>query len=290
MNSLTIQLFSLFYINELQNIEINQEIYELILNQFQRRIKRNLIDPFAVESSEDKIRFLRNSHLLSEEEKSSLFHLMLLYGYYEKLELRDALATLTHLKNPNQNYSIIQELLYSPIVDDISFNGTDLFTIYSQKYGTFSTQLASVVFQNEPNIKHYMEQNDCSKQCQMNTFFLALAKPDYDTVGTQCRYYFKGSYYHFYSYDQVHNQVIDLTLNSVMSKEQYEKLLEPRIILQRANYHLFEQMNGIKKKLEQHPSIRLTPLEYLTLYEQLKFESYDQKRYRYDWNNSKNSA
>ena len=66
---------------------------------------------------------------------------------------------------------------------------------------------------------------------------------DYYAITSLCRYYFKGNYYHSYTYDKDSNLIFDLCSNAVFIKDEFDDLFETNEILVVKNKDLEEQLS-----------------------------------------------
>lgn len=190
------------------------------------------------------------------------------YGYKMKLDIIGAIQRLGNLVDPSHNKDLISVLLNSPYIDDISFNGTNRFTIESAKFGSFEFYLAKEVFKNNKGLISYMEKEVLASNCYANTETVASFYQDLYSITSLCIHYFVGVYYHSYSYDQKTNSIIDLNNNSVMEKVMFDRLYQPIELIRIKNSQISEVCEKVEMETCQ-PKKRKTLLK-IALYYQLQ--------------------
>ena len=130
--------------NEFRNIEYNESVFGLVLQEFLKasQLDFNFNNLDGVESS--KVLAIKEQYIYTSKYVELFFKILELYGYNMRQEIKDALFRLCHLENPRKNKEEIKTSLKSPVIQDISFNGEDKFTIFSEKYGEYVAKLAGV--------------------------------------------------------------------------------------------------------------------------------------------------
>jgi len=252
-------------ITHTKNIELNDKIFDIVLQEFLNRINTN-INFNNCSTPTDKVLTLKEQYIYTSNYVKLFFEIIQKYNYNTKQEIKDAIFNLCHLKNPNKNKDIIKELLNSPIIDDISFNGKNEFVISSEQYGKFVVELASYYFKNNKKMSKYMKNNQLPNKCHNHAYFMSEVFNNFYAITSLCRYYFKGNYYHSYTYDKEKNSIIDLCYNSIIDKESYYKIFEPKDISVILNSNVSKELELTNKKTDQYPF--RCPLMKIALYKQ----------------------
>lgn len=255
----------IFHTIETENIEFNNAIYDLILQEFLDIIDIN-VNFYDCETSESKVRSLKENYVYTSNYIEDFFGLLKKYNYNMKDELKDAMFCLGHLRDPNRNQTVIKKFLASPVIDDISFNGKNRFVISSEQYGEFSFEMASNYFKDNKRVTDYMEDNVLPNYCHSHAYFMSEVFKDYYAITSLCRYYFKGDYYHSYTYDNDRNVIFDFCYNSVMDKEAYYEIFQPQDISVILNSEVDNELNLTTLKTNQ-PVFRMSLLK-IALYKQ----------------------
>lgn len=250
---------------ESENISNNEVIFETILDIYTQTIKKDFIFK-GCNNAIDKVLSLKHSYVYDSPYCDIFFDLLKLYGYNFKQEIKDAIDNLGRLENPNDNKAIIESLLKSPVIQDISFNGRDRFTIYSEQFGTTSFTLASSYFNFVEKIKEYIDHEQLNARCHHHTLFLADILPDFYAITALCKYYFYGNYYHSFTYNPDENVIIDLCVNAVLDKDRYYYLYEAKDIVKTKNSDFSDIMRLVDQK-SLHLEDYIAPLR-LALYKQ----------------------
>lgn len=186
------------------------------------------------------------------------------------------MKSLSTLENPNQNKEVIKDFLLTPLIDDISFNGKDTFTIISEKLGNLTFRLANKYFQNNPKIVDYIKKEELETYCHKHTEFLAETLPEFYSITSLCDYYFKGSFYHSYSYNKQENVAIDLCCNAVLNIGDLNHFYGAKEIMRIPNKELDlfyqEMLKNTKQPKKRYKIIKMA------LYEQLKQLTVEEQR------------
>ncbi len=184
-------------------------------------------------------------------------------------DIRCAVRRLGNLENPNVNKETVKILLNSPVIQDISFNELNQYTIVSDTCGKFSFDLAKEYFKNDESVLYYMENMSILRRCHDNTKHLTYLFPKFYAVTSLCKNYFDVDYYHSYTYDKESDKVIDLCSNSIMDKEDYYKLNLPDEVSFILNSDVDREYNLINNyKTTPTSSYDLVPLMKVALYKQ----------------------
>lgn len=112
---------------------------------------------------------LKYGSVASSPYVADFYSVLLMHHYALKHDIIGAVQKLGNLKDPNQNKGTISVLKTSPVIDDISFNGRDKFSIYSKTFGEYSFYLAREYFKYNEEIVKYMNENRLLNNCHENT-------------------------------------------------------------------------------------------------------------------------
>jgi len=235
---------------ENKSIELNDEIYDLVLQEFLSRSGQS----FSFESLTPgaKVRWIKNHYIYISEYVGLFFEIMEKHGYNMRLEIVDAIFNLGHLVNKSQLDEVIKVLIKSPVIQDIRFNGKNRFVIFSERYGHFSFELASYYFRElnkNRKITNYMKKNELAGYCHDNTIFLSIFFPDFHAITSFCPSHFVGTRFH--SYTKSRNSVIDLCYNCIMDIEQYYRLFQPQEISTILNSEIIKELITVNLKTDQ---------------------------------------
>lgn len=248
-----------------KNYEENTSIFASVLCEFLSVIDTD-INFVGSGSALDKVLSLKDKYVYDSNYVSEFFDILKKHNYNMRQELKDAMFNLGHLMEPNKNSKLIKTLLASPVIDDISFDGKDEFTILSEQYGKFDFELASEVFATNDKITNYIRDNVLPQHCHHHAYFLSSVFDDYYAITSLCKQYFGGEYYHSYTYDKKDNMIIDLCSNCIMDKESYYEMFEPHDISVVLNSEVEEELRLTNLKSNQ-PFYRLKILR-IALYKQ----------------------
>ena len=219
-------LEQLYYQNEINFNDVEDEIFDKFLNKFEKAInfKFNYVD---CDTSELKFLNLKCKYIYTSKFCKLFFDILSNYKYNMRSELKDTIYELSHLKYPFFNKKSINKYLNSPVIQDISYNGRSKFTIYSDKFGKFSFKLASFYLKNNKEITKYIATRQIGNRCHHNTYFISKVMPDFYSITSLCSRYFEGYFHHSYTYNMDSNEIIDLCYNIIMDKDQYDKIFLP---------------------------------------------------------------
>ena len=206
------------------------KVWTECINKFGIKNKRKL------DSSKTEIflSYLDICHTTNNKNIKLIFDILANYNFNLESEIYYIIAKLAFLKNFAYNKNKLDKLLSSPIIDDISFNN-GIFTIYSQSCGNYSFGVASYFFKDNKAVIDYIKQNQNKLEaiCHYNTEFLTEQYPNLYAVTTKCLSAFANyRYYHSYAYEKSNDIVIDLCLNAIMNRKDYERLQHPLIVSQ----------------------------------------------------------
>lgn len=235
---------------EINNEELNIEIFDLVLKEFLKKSKHKF-EFIDCENSMVKVLGIKEDYVYNSKHIKLFFKILKKYKYNMKNEIQDAIRNLGSLQDPNKNAEIINKLIKSPVIQDVSFNGRNEFSISSKQYGDFVFELASLHFKNNVEMMDYMKNNPLSNHCHMHAYFMSQLFKDFYAVTSLCKYYFKGVYYHSYTFDKDSNSIIDLCYNAIIDKGTYYRLFEPEDISVILNSKVKEELALTCKKTKQ---------------------------------------
>ena len=149
------------------------------------------------------------------------------FGYDERGMIKDCIELLGLLKNPNQNKEVIHGLLQLPVIDDISFDSKDTFSIFSEKLGDYHFIVATEALKDNQELIEYLEETPFANRCYFHTAMLSgIFEDNYSEVSI-CKDIFGSDCYHAYSVTPDRKTVIDLTFNGIFTMEDFKRLEEP---------------------------------------------------------------
>lgn len=259
---------------EVKNLQLNNEIFSIVLEEFLKEVDLEFL--FASDmSAAEKVIGLKEQYIYSSkcEYRSLFFSILEKYHYNMKEEIKEAMFHLGTLQNFEKNSQLIRKLLGSPVLQDISFNGKDEFTIFSQQYGKFKFKLASSYFKKAELLVQYIKSSELARNCHHHTYFMTTVFPNFYSITSLCQAYFIGSYYHSYSYDQDNELIIDLCSNSVIAKESYDALFAPEVISKILNrdvpVELVKASSFTKQPIDRNELLKIALYkQYLSLYKE----------------------
>ncbi len=251
--------------DEVDSYELNEKIYGQVLEDFLNGIEEDYIFDNLFETSGEKVRTLKYE-LYTTEYIDYFFEILKKYNYRMKQEIKDAMFILGHLYNPNKNIEEIKRLLNSPVLDDISFNGKNIFTILSREYGKLSFELASYHFKDNLRMNFYIEHEQLPARCHHHVYYMSKTLPDLYAMTSLIPSYFKGNYYHSYTYNKERNCIIDLCYNSIIDKDEYYNIFEPKELSIIQNRKVEEELRITNEKTNQNRD--RCQLLKITLYKQ----------------------
>ena len=221
----------IFKENELDNRKINDMFAALSIREFLKKYGNELDDRIPYEIGMDKLLKLKNDIIYRTDKLTKpFFDILEKYDYNMRQELVFAINCLGLLAEPENNSELIEFLLHSPVIQDISFDGDRKFSICSERFGDFSFELAYRYFENNELLRTYIKYSELPQNCHAHTQFVADVFPEMYSVSSLCQDYFRGNYYHSYTYDKEKDVVIDLSSNAVMDRQQYYSIFKPNEI------------------------------------------------------------
>ena len=216
--------------NELKYHKINDEIFKEVLTEFFEKVDSS----YEIRSDmdyTDKFLVLLNEYIYHSNYIVPFYEILNKYHYNMKQEIKDAIFELGNLRKTSRNSKLIKKLLNSPVIQDISL------------YGTFSFELASKYFRKSSELKDYISSTVLAQECHSHAYYMSKIFKDYYAITSLCRYYFKGNYYHSYTYDKDSNLIFDLCSNAVFIKDEFDDLFETNEISVVKNKDLEEQLS-----------------------------------------------
>lgn len=244
---------------------INEERARAVINEF-LQITRLKISFNPDDDQLKRLLLLKNKLGYNQVYRNLFFNILLKHGYNPKSEIIDAFNKLGRPKTPKQNYDLIQRLIRSPYIEDISFDGEGQFKIISPQYGIINFTLASYEFKNDSYLSNYIQNNRLIGRCHNHTIFLRAIFPAYHAITSLCPAYFGGKYHHSYTYDSNTNSIIDLCSNAIINKDDYDFIYEPDEISVVLNSNITAELKETKRKSNQ-PDERFALLK-IALYKQ----------------------
>lgn len=193
---------------------------------------------------------LINGVSITSERGKILYNLLCKYDYNFLLDIRETIGTLGNLSNPNNNKKVIDTALNYSVIDDISFNGKDTFTIFSEQYGNFEFLLAREYFRGNKKLICYMDDNKLLGRCHRNVEEMSSLFPDFYSITSLLTSFFEGFYYHSYSYDETEDTVVDLCSNAVFTNECFKRLMEPKEIMKVKNSKISKYYKKVNKNTQ----------------------------------------
>lgn len=149
------------------------------------------------------------------------------FGYDERGMIRDSIKHLGMLENPNENEEIIHSLLRLPVIDDISFDSKDTFSIFSEKLGDYHFIVATEALKDNQELIEYLEKVPFANRCYSHALILAGIFEDNYSEVSLCKNIFGSNFHHAYSITPDRKTVIDLTFNGIFTMEDFKRLEEP---------------------------------------------------------------
>lgn len=215
---------------ENKNIARNNDIYRIVLEEFCRESGKSFTFVDETACYGNKVRSLKEEYIYTSRYRELFFEILKRHGYFMRQEIKDAIFYLGNLENPNKNFDVINRYFNSPVIQDISFDGRSRFTIESDRYGKFVFELASILYDKNKKMKEYIEKNHLPNRCHNHAYFMSQIFPDFYAITSLCQSYFRGVYFHSYTYDKESNLIIDLCSNAVINRDRYYSLFNPRDI------------------------------------------------------------
>lgn len=220
-----------------------QEIYDCVekksiayYDQQSERIIRAFLKmfPYQIIFEEDTIGIpglqfddLKNGLLYYPDYIKSFYEIATRFGYHEIGMIKDSIELLGILKNPNRNKDTIHRLLQLPVIDDISFDSKDTFSIFSERLGDFQFTLITEALKDNQELMEYLEKVPFANRCYSHTSILAGIFEDNYSEVSLCRDIFGSNFHHAYSVTPDRKTVIDLTFNGIFTMEDFKRLEEP---------------------------------------------------------------
>ena len=210
-----------------RNFELCDDISQKILDNLEIKDYLNLEEKCASSKNDSLYRFKRRIYGLSVQ--NVLFSLLEENNYNINYEAKEFMR-MNHLKNriSGQLYEndIINMFLCSPYIEEIGSSKKGSF-IRLKDVGDFSLGYADYKFRKNRTINEYINNERLMSGCHRHVEFLVEHYPELYSITSLTGHLYNGfSFYHSYCYDEKKDMVIDLTLNLVMKKEDYDKLFK----------------------------------------------------------------
>ena len=210
-------------------IKENNEIFKKVISELMEIIPNEDIEFTSfTDSYTNKFLAMKQLYLYTSPYIKQTYEILEKYNYNKIHELQDAIFMLGHLIDKSKNKDTISKLLNSPYIDDITFDGFEEYTIFSEQLGKISFTLADEFFIDNFAIQKYMSEKQLPKQCHNHTYFLSKIFKDATSIISLVPSYFVGNHYHSYTYFEDSDMVIDLCSNAMMKKQTYDKIYEPK--------------------------------------------------------------
>lgn len=217
----------LLQIIDINGMNIEDEKYDLVIKKLQNiihdpKIMNDNLAPY------EKAKMLQYKYGYTPQYSEIFFKTLQENGYNMRAEIQDAMFILGNLPNPNHNKEEIKKLINSKVIEDISFNGKNIFTIVSKEYGKLEFELASYFFRENEKMMSYMDITKLPCHCHNHAYYMSKIFPDLYSITSICQADFLNTYYyHTYTYGREENHIIDLCYNSIIEKNQYYNIFEP---------------------------------------------------------------
>jgi len=244
----------ILYEIEIKSERENEEIFRKVLDEFYSVTNTKHIYKILLRKSYsniDEFLKLKNKYIYNSKDINEFFSILTRYNYKYTHEYIDLIYDLAHLQNPNRNLKVIKKYLNSPVIDDVSFNGKDCFTIITSLIGKLEFILASKYYANNENISEYISFNNLVNRCHDNTLFMAQFFEDYYSITSLCPNYFSGFYHHSYTLNSEESLITDLGFNIVMDKTIYYKLFESKDVSVILNKNILKELEITNTKTNQ---------------------------------------
>lgn len=212
--------------NELQNSLLNSEIFDLVLKEFVSQVEI----PLSLEkydNPEEKVENLKLLYIYMSEYIDLFFEILKKKNYNMKDEIKKAAWWLMNLPDYNENKELIEKLLHSPVIQDVSFGKDHKFRIYSEEFGEFVFQPAIYYFADNNSVLRYIKNNRMSQNCHNNTYFLSKLFENFYSITSLCTRQFLNCYHHSYTYNPYDDTIIDLSYKAVYEKNSFYNIFEP---------------------------------------------------------------
>ena len=155
-------------------IKENNKIFKKVISELMEIIPNEDIEftSFA-DSFTNKFLAMKQLYLYTSSYIKQTYEILEKYNYNKIHEIQDAIFMLGHLIDKSKNKDTISKLLNSPYIDDITFDGFEEYTIFSDQLGKISFTLADEFFIDNIAIQKYMAEKQLPKQCHNHTYFLS---------------------------------------------------------------------------------------------------------------------
>lgn len=134
----------------------NQKAH-LVLQEFSGKTGIDIEYNESITSAMAELELLKQNISDFPEYIPIFYEILKKYGYSSKADIKECILYLGGLENPSKNREIINILLSSPLIEDISYDGKGQFTIYNENYGNISFQQANTFFNDNKDVIQYLK-------------------------------------------------------------------------------------------------------------------------------------
>lgn len=233
---------------EKNNTAVDNRNFDCVLKDY-RRFGGSLLGLHNDDSRILVLNLIRKVH--TTKYSNLLFTILKKFNYDMRHEIRDAIQDLCLFSKPDEKFGTMAKYIYSPVIQGISFNGKDRYTIYSEQYGKFEVEIASEYFKRTTKVEDYLQTEVLERRCHFHTYFLSKLFPEMYAITSLCQSYFGRKFFHSYTYDSKEDIVIDFTSNAIMSRDDYYSLYLPKEVSVIKNSDVRREVNITQLKTAQ---------------------------------------
>lgn len=165
------------------------------------------------------------------------------YGFNDKTYIEYTIKKITKSASNVENF--VNGLIDAGLINEVYEHENNLICIKSM-LGTYNFFLANEYYNQNNEIISYMENNETSRNCHVNTLFLLKSLKRGEAVTAKCSTMFNNTFYH--SYYRYNEMICDLNINCVMNEKEYNELYNPSIISTVNINNLEGKQNIVKDK------------------------------------------
>ncbi len=191
------------------------------------------------------------------------FHAILQkYGFNDKTYIDYAIKKIT--KNSSNVEAFINGLFDIGLISDVHDNEDNSICLKSLigKYNFFP---ANEYYAQNKEIVEYIEKEETSRNCHVNTLFLLKHLKQGEAITAKCRNTMFNSFY-YHSYYRFNGMICDLNINCVMREEEYNSIYNPKVISVVNIENLEEKQHRVKSNSKS----TLEDLLEIAVYEEIK--------------------
>ena len=227
----------LYFFNE-RNLEICNDISSEIL-EFPE-IDDYLIFSERFSDSKNNALYSLKRRVYGLEIQDVLFRLLEEKRYNINYEVKEFIRANRAARQIDNEKEVINTFLFSPYIDGIASFKDGIF-IKLKDVGDFCVYYADNKYRKKRAIYDYIKSEELMGGCHKHVEFLVRQNPELYSITSLCAHLYEGLYfYHSYCYDEKKDEVIDLTLNLVMKKQDYDKLFKNEELFMIQGKHLSE--------------------------------------------------